>query len=108
MIGADGQDVAGAAFPDAPAQVKVAVHLIVGDESRADAAVMGMLEQPTGQLRLGFEHDLVRTQASSRRSSSAAQSTGRHRARPIWACPAWVAQARVTATWHRAIPPRER
>ena len=46
------------------------------------------------------------TPASSRRSSSAAQSSGRYRARPIRACPAGAAQVRVTATWHRAIPPR--
>ena len=46
------------------------------------------------------------TPASSRRSSSAAQSAGRYRARPIRACPAGVATVRVTATWHIAIPPR--
>ena len=45
------------------------------------------------------------TPASSRRSSSAAQSAGRYRARPIRACPAGAAQVRVTATWHIAIPP---
>ena len=45
------------------------------------------------------------TPASSRRSSSAAQSAGRYRARPIRACPAGAATVRVTATWHKAIPP---
>ena len=45
---------------DALAQVKAAVHLVAGDEPRADAAVMGVLQQAAGQFRLGGEHDLVR------------------------------------------------
>ena len=60
VIGADRQDVAGAAFADAPAQVKAAVHLVAGDEGGADAPVVRVLQQIAGQLRLGREHDLVR------------------------------------------------
>jgi hypothetical protein len=43
--------------------------------------------------------------ASSRRSPSAAQFAGRYRALPIRACPAGTAYVKVTATWHRAMPP---
>ena len=46
------------------------------------------------------------TPASSRRSPSAAQSAGRYRARPASACPAGAAKVTVTATWHKAMPPR--
>ena len=55
----------------------------------------------------GFVANMISsgTPASSRRSSSAAQSAGRYRARPIRACPAGDAQVRVTATWHIAMPP---
>lgn len=35
MVRADRQHIAGAAFPDAPAQVKAAIYLIAGDETRA-------------------------------------------------------------------------
>jgi len=59
VVRADRQHVAGTAFPDAPAQVKAAVHLIAGDEARADAQVVGVLEQAARQLRLGGEHDFV-------------------------------------------------
>lgn len=53
-------------------------------------------------VRLRGEHDLLGD------SSSAAQSGGRYRERPIRACPAGDAQVRVTATWHIAIPRRAR
>ena len=55
----------------------------------------------------GFVSNVISsgTPASSRRSSSAAQPSGRYRARPIRACPAGAAQVRVTATWHIAVPP---
>ena len=45
VVGADGHDVAGAAFPDALAQVKAAVYLVAGGEPRADAPVVGVLQQ---------------------------------------------------------------
>jgi hypothetical protein len=80
MAGADGEDVAGATLADALPQVKAAVDFV------ANLASSGI-------------------PASSRRSSSAAQSAGRYRARSVRACPAGDAQVRVTATWHRAIPP---
>jgi hypothetical protein len=43
VAGADGQDVAGAPFPDALAQAKAAVDLVAGGESGADAPVVGVL-----------------------------------------------------------------
>ena len=58
--GADGHDVAGAAFPDALAQLKAAVDLVAGGEPGADAPVVGVLQQITGELRFRGEHDLVR------------------------------------------------
>ena len=58
VIGADRQHVAGAAFADAAAQVKAAVHLVAGDEGGADAAIVGLLQQIAGQLRLRREQDL--------------------------------------------------
>ena len=60
VVRADGQDVAGAALADALAQGKAAVDLITGDEARADAAVVRVLQQAVGQLRFRREHDLVR------------------------------------------------
>ena len=60
VVGADGHDVAGAAFPDALAQVKAAVYLVAGGEPRADAPVVGVLQQTACELRLRGEHDLVR------------------------------------------------
>jgi hypothetical protein len=59
VVGADRQHVAGAALADALAQVKAAVDLVSGDEARADAAVVRLLQQIAGQLRLRREHDLV-------------------------------------------------
>ena len=59
VIGADGQDVSGAALADPLAQVKAAVHLVAGDEPGADAPVVRVLEQVTGQLRFCREHDVV-------------------------------------------------
>ncbi len=58
-MGADRQHVAGTALADAAAQVKAAVDFVAGDEPRADAAVVSVLEQAAGQFRLGGEHDLA-------------------------------------------------
>ena len=59
VVGADGQDVAGAALADALAQLKAAVHFVAGDEPRPDTPVVGVLQQIAGDLRFRGEHDLA-------------------------------------------------
>ena len=106
MVGADGHDVAGAAPADAPAQVKAAVHLVAGDEPGADAAVVSVLQQAAGQFRLGREHDLL-----GYSGQLAALFVGGPVRRQVQGpadqrVPGRGRVVRVTATWHRAIPPR--
>ena len=60
-------------------------------EGRADTAVVGAGQQSIGQLRLVANMTSSGTPVSSRRSSSAAQSPGRYKARPTRACPAGAA-----------------
>jgi hypothetical protein len=91
MIGADGQHVSHARGANRPAQVTPAVDLVSGHEGGTDPAL----------VRAGQQFP-----ASSRCSSSAAHASGRYSFRPIRAWPREVARAKVTATWHNAIPPR--
>jgi len=58
--GADCQDVAGSAFPDALAQVTAAVDFVAGDEPGPDAEVVRVLQQAARELGLGLEDNLVR------------------------------------------------
>ena len=106
VAGADRQDVAGAAFADALAQVKAAVEPRRRRRTRRGCPGRAACCSRS-PASCGFVANMTSsgTPASSRRSSSAAQSAGRYRARPIRACPAGAAQVRVTATWHIAIPP---
>ena len=81
IVGADGKDVAGAALADALAQAEAAVDPVAGQNAGPDSLIVRVLQQLPGQLRLRRERDVVRDPARSRRSSSAAQPSGRYRAR---------------------------